>query len=86
MNIERKIEAIQYALKWVECSDAFDSSEDQPREDALAMLEALLTEAEMARDVNEVVDAWAKERPDLSRNVLRKHALQEVRKIYKKAA
>lgn len=86
MTPERKIEAIRYAIKWVDSSEAFDSSEDQPQEDALALLEAMLLEAHMAKSVNDLTASWAELRPDLPRDVLRKEAAKEVRKAYKDAA
>lgn len=84
MTNQQRIEAIEYAIKWVESSDAFDSYENEPKNNAIAILEEALRETNIRNMANNLVDRWSNEHPNIKKTMLRAEAIKAARRWYKK--
>jgi hypothetical protein len=82
MKIERKIEAIEFALNWVDAYDAFDSQgddEDKLKKDSEAYLMKILADLRFEKMVQEVAAQGRKDYPHASAEAIRKAAVKACR-------
>ena len=86
MKIERKIEAIEFALNWVDAYDAFDSEgddEDKLKKDTEGYLFKILADLKFEKMVQEVAAQGRKDYPNASAEAIRKAAVKACRNATK---
>lgn len=86
MKLERKIEAVQFALEWVGFYDAFDSrgdEDDKLKKDTEAFLQKVFEDLKFEKMVQEVAAQGRKDYPHVSAERIRKAAVEACRNAKK---